>query len=153
MNSVIILSCWSRNTPNGQPSPKNYPFWPEVVRLLKLKGIKTVQVAVKGEKQVGADETLFDVSLADLTSLLNKSSTWIACDNFWPHFAAYHKKRGVAIFAKSDPNIFGHSQNINLLKHRRYLRANQFDYWNGVNLDKDSFVSPNEVVEQVVKLI
>lgn len=153
MKSVII-SAWSRQTPDGQPSPKNYPFWSEVVRLLRLKGIKTVQVAVKGEKQIGADEVHFNVPLADISSLIDSHSTWISVDNFLPHLVNVHnKKKGVVIFSKSDPTIFGYSQNINMLKNKRFLRADQFGYWNSVSLDKESFVSPNEVVEAVIKLI
>jgi hypothetical protein len=56
------------------------------------------------------------------------------------------------IFSQSDPVIFGHPDNVNLLKDRKYLRELQFQTWMGVPYNEDAFVSPDEVVNAVSQI-
>lgn len=149
----IIISPWSRNAPNGQECAKNYPFWPQVTELLRRKNITTIQIGVGNEKGIGADSSAFDLPLKDLVDLLKSCETWISVDNFFHHFAHFYRKPGVVIFGKSDPAIFGYKENKNLLKDEKYLRNNQYLWWNDEKLDENSFVSPEIVVNNVMELI
>ena len=55
--SKIIISPFSRVLRNGKPNPKNYPYWPELIKLLREKNMCVVQVGFKGEEELpGVDE-------------------------------------------------------------------------------------------------
>ena len=51
------------------------------------------------------------------------------------------------LFGQSDPLIFGHPENINLLKDRKYLREQQFWWWEQCEYKEDAFVRPEEVIK------
>lgn len=150
-NKTVIISPFSRNTPGGAQSPKNYPWWSSVVKGLQKKGIKVIQISAKGECKIGADEVYFGLTFMEIEEKLLAVDLFCSVDNFFPHFANNFNKRGVVIFSKSDPNLFGYKENTNLLKSKEYLRnpKEQYMFWEGVSYDKSSFVSPEEVVEAV----
>jgi hypothetical protein len=54
------------------------------------------------------------------------------------------------LWSVSDPNIFGHPENINLLKDRANLATNQFLWWEFCEHDPNKFVAP-EVVSKAVR--
>lgn len=153
MKKYIIISPFAQKMRNGRtPNPKDYPYWKEVVLLLQHSNFKVIQIGVQGEEPIGADYTYFNLSLDQLKSMLDLSATWISVDNFFHHFCALHGRRGVAIFGKSDPHIFGHDQNVNLLKDRSYLREKQFDIWEVEDPNSDAFISPDIVLREVKRL-
>jgi hypothetical protein len=147
---LILVSPWSRVTTDGKPSPKNYPWWPEVVAALMRRGFEVVQLSRKGEPRVPGARHMDDVTLAGIATLMYGCETWIAVDNFFPHMASYLGQPGVAIFGFSDPEIFGHPENINLLKDRRYLRQWQFRHWSQQEPNHDVFVGPDVVMNAVM---
>ncbi len=134
---------------NHKENPKNYPHWETVVSSLRAKGYYVIQVGVKDEPLIGADSVRHGMSLKDLKELLMQSSGWISVDNFFNHFATYHGKRGIVIFGRSDPEIFGYPQNINLLKDRTCLREKQFELWEQDEFNADVFVAPENVVSAI----
>jgi ADP-heptose:LPS heptosyltransferase len=153
MNKTIIISPYSQKLRNGKtPNPKDYPYWKEVIHQLHDLKYNTIQIGVQGEAPLGCHQFHQNLSLDQLKITLDTAVTWASVDNFFHHFAALHKKPGVAIFGKSDPTIFGHSQNINLLKDRVFLRAQQFDIWETEEFNKDAFVLPPVVVQSVIIL-
>ena len=149
----IIISAWSRKAPNGQKCAKNYPFWPELIQLLKQEGFRVISVGVSGEEKLPTDEHLENLSFDKLVSLLKECDTWISVDNFFHHFASFYNKKGIALFSKSDPEIFGDKLNINLLKDKSFLRKTQFNFWNDEKLEEKSFVSPEIVLKSVISLV
>lgn len=153
MKSKIVISPYSRKLRGKEtPNPKNYPYWKEVVKGLKEKDFYIVQVGVEGEEQIeGVDEFIKNSSLDDLKILVNDCFIWISVDNFFGHLGNLLKKQGIVLFGKSDPEIFGHPSNINLLKDRSYLRKLQFDIWEAEPYDKDCFVNPEVVIETVLR--
>lgn len=153
MNKSVIISPYSRGMRNGRENPKNYPYWPEVIRMLRQNGLKTIQVGGSGEAKLDCDDFQFNLPLAELTKLLLNCDTWISVDNFFNHFATYHKKRGVVIFGKSDPKLFGYPQNINLLKDRKYLRQHQWEIWEAEVFDASVFVTPFEVTTAIFQIL
>lgn len=148
----IIISPWSKRTPNGEHCAKNYPFWNEVVSILHGLHFTTIQIGVKDEQLIGCTDVKFNLNHRELLQLLKDNKNWISVDNFFQHFAHYYGFKGTVIFSKSDPNIFGYKENNNLLKNRTFLRKDQFLFWNNEKVDNNSFVSPNEVVNSVITL-
>lgn len=140
---MIILSPYAQKLSNGQENPKNYPYWPELVSMINEP---IIQIGVAGEKALVPDFRT-NLPFAELTKLVNECRTWISVDSFFQHFCWDLGKPGVVIFSQSDPNIFGHSENINLLKDRKYLREKQFWLWEQTEFNSDAFVTPEEIIK------
>jgi ADP-heptose:LPS heptosyltransferase len=145
---VIIISPYSKPLRSGNVNPKNYPYWKELLYLINDKHI--IQVGVDGEKELTKDFRK-NLSLDKLSSLIKECDYWISVDNFFQHLAYHVKKPGVVIWGKSDPNIFGYSKNLNILKDRLLLRPNQFDIWENCVFDPNVFLKPDEIVEKIKK--
>lgn len=151
---TIIVSPYSRRLRNGKENPKNFPHWEEVVSKLKKDGYSVVQVGVIGEVPIkGVDAFQVGLLLKKLSELLKECSTWISVDNFFQHFAYLEGKKGVVIFGQSDPKVFGHEVNVNLLKDRKYLRDRQFDIWETATYNADVFVTSTDVVNAVKQIV
>ncbi len=131
------------------PNPKNYPHWKEVVQLLRQQGHHVIQVGLNEEADIGDTERKNNLSLSQLKELLMECDTWCSIDNFFNHFASYYGKRGVVIFGKSDERIYGYPENINLLKDRKYLRWDQFFWWEQTEYNAQVFVDANIVVDAI----
>jgi hypothetical protein len=149
----VIISPYSRGLRNSpdKVNAKNYPWFSEVVNLLRSNGVETIQVGVIGEKPIGADKFFQNYSFSSLAELVKECDTWISVDNFFQHMCYVLGKPGVVIFGQSDPIIFGHNENTNLLKDRKYLRPNQFDMWESALFTTECFVPPSVVVDAVLK--
>lgn len=149
----ILLSLFSRQTPEGEPSPKSYPFYKELAAELN-KNWLTVQLGIEGEPDIRAARRYNDLPAEDLVRLVKDIDTWISVDSFLPHLMQCYcpQKRGITIFSQSDPQIFSYSNNINLLKDRKYLRKEQFEFWSGISADKSSFVSPKEIINSLKEI-
>lgn len=151
---TVIISPYSKQMRNGQKNPKNFPHWAVLVEKLWMRGIRVVQVGAPGEEKIaGVHDFKFGLKLSELKAMLEKSETWVSVDNFFNHFATFHGRRGVAIFSRSDPRIFGYDQNINLLKDRSYLRPNQFEMWEQDTFREDAFVSADAVLDAIVTIL
>lgn len=146
---MILISPWSKKLRNGKENPKNYPYWLELSLLLKQTGEEVIQVGVTGEPIVVSDLDSFrkDLSLSELEKLVKECRTWISVDSFFQHFCWDLDKPGIVLWGPSDPNIFGHPENINLLKDRKYLVPNQFLTWEQQPYNADAFVEPKEVLK------
>jgi ADP-heptose:LPS heptosyltransferase len=149
---TVIVSPFSRPVPRGE-NAKNYPYWSDVISQLSEWGVRTIQIGEKGEPEIGATEKLFGLPLNFLAELVRLCDTWVSVDNFFHHFCALHKKPGVVIFGKSDPLIFGHAENCNLLKGREFLRPHQFRFWSQEPHDERVFVSPDRVCSALARLL
>lgn len=144
---MIIISPYAKMMRNGQAHPKNYPYWQEVIATIKEP---IIQVGVEGEPQLVSDFRK-NLPLNVLADLVAECKTWISVDSFFQHFCWDIKKPGIAIFGQSDPIIFGHPENTNLLKDRKYLREKQFWIWEQCEFVQDSFVEPAVVTEALKK--
>lgn len=142
---MIIISPYSKALRNGKQNPKNYPYWKELVQLIQ-KNIHIVQVGIEGEQQLVHDFRK-DLSINDLKILLKECRIWLSCDSFFQHLAWQEQKQGIVIWSVSDPVIYGHPNNINILKDRKYLARNQFLWWDFVEHNVDSFVKPEVVLD------
>ena len=142
---MIIISPYAKALRSGKINAKNYPYWKELIRLIDEP---IVQVGIEGEEQL-VDDFRKNLSLTELGSLVNQCKTWISCDSFFQHFCWDHKKYGIVLWSVSDPIIFGHPENINLLKDRNNLVQNQFLWWEHTEHDANKFVSPEIVIESL----
>jgi len=142
-----IISPFSKKMRNGaQKSSKDYPWWPELVRLLRDNGYTVTQIGIDGEDPIGADEFIKGLSFEKLKELALKADIAISVDNFFQHLCDNVGKKCYVLFGQSDPRIFGHTTNINILKDRKYLRSKQFDIWEVADILEDCFVAPDKVM-------
>jgi ADP-heptose:LPS heptosyltransferase len=140
---MIIISPWSQKLRNGKNNPKNYPYWKELIRLIEEP---IIQVGVAGEEQLVPD-CRFGLGLEELHDLILECRTWISVDSFFQHYCWDIGKPGIVLFGQSDPLIFGHPENTNLLKDRKYLRDKQFWLWEQCECNNEAFVVPEEVIK------
>ena len=148
---MIIIAPYAQKLRNGNLNPKNYPieYWKELVYEIK-KREQVIQVGVEGEEQL-VDMFVKNMSLPRLRELIQECRTWIGVDSFFQHLAWDEGKQGIVLWGPSDPLIFGHSENINLLKDRSHLVANQFIWWEATQHSNDRFVEPQKVIEHLRK--
>jgi ADP-heptose:LPS heptosyltransferase len=140
---MIIISPYSKPLRNGLENPKNYPYWEELISQIKEP---IVQVGVDEEKQL-VEDFRKNLTIPELRTLIGECRTWISVDSFFQHLAWDCGKPGIVVFGQSDPQIFGHPENINILKHRFYLREQQFWWWEQCDYKEDAFVKPAEVLK------
>lgn len=140
---MIIIHPFAKPLVNGKLNPKNYPYWKELIALINEP---IIQIGVEGEEQL-VDDFRKNLSIMQLRQLLKECKTWIAVDSFFQHLAWTESKQGIVLWSVSDPEIFGHGANINLLKDRVYLAQNQFLWWDFTEHNNDAFVLPEEVIK------
>ena len=146
---MIIIAPYAQKLRNGKENPKNFPYWKELIAMIDQP---IVQVGVKGEQQL-VEDFRPNLSLDELTQLIQECKIWISVDSFFQHFCWDLKKTGIVIWSQSDPNIFGHEENINLLKDKKYLRKEQFWLWEQCEYNKDAFVDPAQVLKHITQFI
>lgn len=144
---MIIISPYSQKLSSGKTNPKVYPYWKELIALINEP---VVQVGIEGEDQL-VDDFRKNLSLLELETLVKECRTWISVDSFFQHFCWDIGIPGIVLWGQSDPIIFGHSENINLLKDRKYLRDKQFWMWEQAEYKTDCWVSPEEVIKHLNK--
>lgn len=144
---MIIISPYSKLLPEGKTNPKNYPYWKDLVKLINEP---IVQVGLDHEEKI-VDDFRPNLSLEKLTDLVLECKTWISVDSFFQHFCWDLGKPGIVLWGQSDPLIFGHLENTNLLKSRNYLLEKQFFLWSEVKYRYDCWVPPQEIVKHLAK--
>jgi hypothetical protein len=144
---MIIISPYSKKLISGNQNPKNYPYWEELIAQIKEP---IIQVGVEGEKQLVPDFRK-NLPVSELRKLIGECRTWISCDSFFQHLGWDEGKQGIVLWSVSDPLIYGHPENINLLKDRSYLATNQFLWWEFTEHKNERFVKPKEVLAYLNK--
>jgi ADP-heptose:LPS heptosyltransferase len=145
---MIIISPYAKQLRNGKQNPKNYPYWTELIDLIDEP---IIQVGVVGEKQL-VDDFRTNLPIHELRKLIQECRTWIGIDSFFQHLCWDESKKGIVLWGPSDPLIFGHPENINLLKDRSHLASNQFLWWEMTEHKNERFVEPQEVMEHLNKV-
>ena len=144
---MIIIAPFARGMRTPKPHPKNYPHWKELVSHIDEE---IIQVGVEGEEQL-VEDFRKNLKMNELAALVNECKTWVAVDSFFQHFCWDLGKQGIVLWGQSDPNIFGHKENINLLKDRKYLREKQFWLWEQCEFNAEAFVEPDVVLKELKK--
>ena len=142
---MIIIAPYAQKLRTGKLNPKNYPHWKELVSLIDEP---IIQVGLEGEEQLVPDFRK-GLPIAELRKLLQECRTWIGVDSFFQHLAWDEGKSGIVLWGPSDPLIWGHPENTNLLKDRSHLVANQFIWWEATKHSNDRFVKPKEILKHL----
>jgi ADP-heptose:LPS heptosyltransferase len=152
---TVLLSPYAQALRNGKENPKNFPYWAELVTLLCGSNLKIVQIGANKDKPIpGVTDFKQGLKLSQIRKLLEECDTWISVDSFLQHMNHnYNRKQGVVIFSQSSPDIFGYKENVNLLKHKKYLREKQFWLWEQCEYNKDAFVTAEAVHAAVLKVL
>jgi ADP-heptose:LPS heptosyltransferase len=127
----ILLHLRSKELRNGRENPKNYPFREELYELLKGHEIIEIQKPIP---------------LEDSIRYIKEADAIICIDSYLQHLCWYVGKQAIVLWGQSDPEIFGHKENLNLLKNKKYLREKQFWLWEQTLYNEDVFVSPKEII-------
>ena len=138
---MILIHPFAKPLRNGKTNPKNYPYWKELIAVIDEP---IIQIGVEGEEQLVPDFRK-NLTMLELRHLLNECRIWIGVDSFFQHLAWDCKKPGIVLWSVSDPIIYGHTENINLLENRVYLAKNQFLWWEATEHNPKSFVKPEIV--------
>jgi ADP-heptose:LPS heptosyltransferase len=133
------------------PNPKDYPYWPQLVKALEDLGHTVVQIGLEGEKPL-VDTFHKGLTLSEISMLVVESDFWISVDSFLPHLAHHLRKPGIVLWGPSDPRIFGYPENRNLTRGPTYYRKNQFSFWEDCTADPEAFVLPEDVLKVVESL-
>lgn len=142
----ILISPYPQKLRNGKRSAKDYPYWKELIVLLKKHNI--TQLAVPGEVQLVPNMQV-NLGYDTIKRMIHLSDFWISVDSFLQHVAHHVKKPGVVLWGPSDPLIFGYEENLNILKDRSVLRKDQYEIWEKQEFNPDIFVKPEQVYESV----
>ena len=148
----LLLSPYAQVMRNGKRNPKNYPFFSELIKMLEDAGHTIIQIGRKNEEQLVKDFRS-DLPLKELRKLLEEVDLFITIDSFLPHMAKHYGKKGIVIFSKSDPLIFGYPENMNVLKDRKHLRERQFDIWETEEYDEKAFIEPKIIFDSISSYI
>lgn len=140
---MIIISPYAQKLKNGKTNPKNYPYWKELIAQINEP---IIQVGIEGEEQLVPDFRK-NLSITELRQLIKDCRIWISCDSFFQHLGWSEGKQGIVLWSVSDPVIFGHPENINLLKSRDTLAENQFFWWDFYEHNPELFVEPDVVLK------
>ena len=140
---MILIHPYAKTLQNGKQNPKNYPYWKELIGLISEE---IIQIGVEGEEQLVPDFRK-NLPIIELRQLIKDCRTWISVDSFFQHLAWSESKPGIVLWSVSDPLIFGHAENINLLKDRATLTPNQFLWWDFTEYNLEAFTSPEEVLK------
>lgn len=143
---MILIHPYAKKLMNGKENPKNYPYWKELIALIDEP---IIQVGIEGEEPL-VHEFLKNLPIARLRELIAECRIWIGVDSFFQHLAWDCKKQGIVLWSVSDPLIYGHPENINLLKSRDYLAQNQFLWWDFTKYNPDAFMKPEEVIKYIL---
>jgi ADP-heptose:LPS heptosyltransferase len=142
---MIIISPYAQKLRNNELNPKNYPYWKELITMIDEP---IIQVGVEGEEQL-VEDFRKNLPFKELRALIQECRIWLGVDSFFQHLAWDEKKPGVVLWGPSDPLIFGHPENINLLKDRSHLAVNQFIWWEATKHSNDRFVTPMEIIKHL----
>lgn len=130
---ILIVPC-DRPLPNGLTNAKCYPHWGELTTQLELKGYSVDVI-----KDI--------IPLKDWDNILLEYDKILTIDSFLQHYCWIKGIQCIVLWGKSDPSIFGHKENINILKDVKYLRPNQFDIWFNEPYNVDAFISVNDLLK------
>jgi ADP-heptose:LPS heptosyltransferase len=140
---MIVIHPYAKPLQNGKVNPKNYPYWKELIALLNEP---IIQIGVSGEEQLVPDFRQ-NLPIAELKGLIAECRIWIAVDSFFQHLAWAEGKAGIVLWSVSDPLIYGHPENWNLLKSRDTLATNQFLWWDFTEHKNEAFTEPEAVIK------
>lgn len=135
----ILFHLKAKELSTGEVNPKNYPFRDELYA--------TFLGPVDSVKHYELKEITGPIPLQESKDLIDWADKIICIDSYLQHLAWYMGKQAIVLWGQSDPSIFGHPENINLLKNKKYLRERQYGLWTQTSYNKEAFVTPEIIIK------
>lgn len=153
--SRILIAPYPAKLRNQPVSAKHYPSWSELVFMLKANGHEIIQIGVKDEPRInGVDQFIVGWPFPKIRTLMEECDTFISVDSWFPHFAYYYRlPRGVVLWGKSNPAIWGYPENENLFVSEANFRQWQYQDWESEPHDLSVFVPARQVVWAVERVL
>lgn len=130
-------------------NPKDWPYFDKLIEAMPQH--EWLQIGFGNKPIKGAKELV--TNRKGVIALIEECDTWISVDTWLQHVATLTcRKRGIVLFSKSEPNMFGHPQNINLLKSKMYVQS-PYAEWLAANYSAAAFVSVEKVIEAVNEVL
>jgi hypothetical protein len=149
---IVIMpfaSSWQDKEGKWHENAKNYPYWNELVKAIKLTypKLKIIQTGLGMEPALdGIDEKRADLTLKQLRELTLGAKTFITIDTYLQHVGAKYGKRGIVLWGQNNPKYFGHKLHENLYVNSQYFRKETWGVWQGYPRVNESFVRPGVVL-------
>ncbi len=150
MKLLLGLCAASGPSLGGKPSPKDYPHAKELAELLETDH-EVIQLGGQDDVQVAKDVRR-NLPHEQVGELIKWSDTGVCVDSYLQHAFWERRKKAIVLFGISDPIIFGHPENVNLLRDRKYLRPRQYDLYYVNEYCNEAFVTPQEVVKALSEI-
>lgn len=144
----ILIAPYPKPLRNGKKSAKCYPYWKELINL--LKGHHIIQIGVTGEDRLVSDFRV-NLTLVEIEQLVKTCDFWISVDSFLQHIAIIYNKKGIVLWGTSHPNIFGYTTNYNILLDKKYLRPDPYYWWEDEEWNPDAFAKADVVYSLIQK--
>lgn len=130
---------------------KEWPYFAEFIEL--YPDIEFIEVLIDGQT-VTKGATPFIGTRSEIIKLLKESDYFISIDSWLQHLAAMQTKvKGLVIFSRSNPAIFGYSKFVNVFESHTYFKANPYEAWNPTDLQLEAFPSIEKVQNAFAKLL
>lgn len=153
MKKVAIFPFAANNGLLTGENPKAWPYFKELVEMLIAKGVECHQFCAN-ESIEYCGTVIRNTPLSKLHAKVSEYDSFVSVDSFYQHMNhCGSKKPGVVIFTVSDPKIYGYPYNINILKGREHLRANQYLLYSDRDLDENAYESPEVVMKAIMSLL
>ncbi len=150
---MIVISPFSRTLKNGAKNPKNYPYWEELISMIKesFPNETICQAVDKDEARLKGAKTFVKTNLKTLPKFLASAKLVLSVDNFMPHLCHYYSiQKCIVVFGQSDPRIYGWKEYLNLCLDEQYLMPNQFASWEEATYKEEAFPKP-EFIFGIIK--
>lgn len=130
-------------------NPKDWPYFDKLIEAMPQH--EWLQIGFGNKPIKGAKEVV--ANRKGVIALIEECDTWISVDTWLQHVATLTcRKRGIVLFSRSEPKMFGHPQNINLLKSQMYVQS-PYAPWLAANYSAAAFVSVEKVIEAVNEVL
>jgi len=136
-------------------NPKNWPFWGELVSVLKKQGHKITQFAVAGEPSFGCHEFCVNAKMDKVKEILSKMDFCICVDTWLQHACNTLGIPCIVIWSVTDPEIFGYPHHVNLIGDKECFSENQYATIDGIlaGVKKQLVFVPVDSVIKALSLI
>ena len=153
----VLIAPFSKPLPADgggmRPSPKDYPWWNELLAELNQKGeYRFEQISTKDQPRLtGVHKYHDNIPYSEMYKLVNDCDFFISVDTLIPHIANLARKRGVVIWGMGHPRFFGYSMNLNILKDEKFVRPIEHTWlvWHGVPTTTECWELPGVVAKLI----
>lgn len=133
-----ILVAPNTNRYEGKKNAKEYPFWDEFYKLLEKENAHVKVVEGK-------------IPYKEIVDMVKWSDAVVTVDSFLPHLIEFYKipKKVIVLYGKSDVDLFGYPNHIALIKDRKNMRKDRYNWWKDEPYDPSVFVLPEEIIKHL----